>query len=718
VADPDAALPRPGLSVGDIDLQQIPPSTRTGTYRLPPDIDDFTGRHEALRRLQDLLAPSGRGAPAVVVSAAAGQAGVGKTALATRVAHRLEPAFPDGQLYVDLQGADRQGQEAGDVLAELLLELGVPRAAIPGRLDLRAARYRAELQDRRVLVVLDNASGEAQVRPLLPVTPGSAALITSRARLEGLEGVPTIVLDALEPAQAVELLAKVVGPERVAAEPEAAARIVELCGRLPLAIRIAGARLAAGGPAPLTVLADRLAGEHGRLVELKLRDMEVRASFALHYPDLREDERHTLRLLSLLKAPDFAAWVAAALLDREPAEAETLIGRLVDAEMLEVAQTAAETADGQVRYRFHDLLRLLARERLWDEEQPAVQESALHRVLRASAGLAGRAAGQLQHGSGQAAAVAWFTAERLSLIAMVEQAYDNRLWRLTWELAADLVRFLELLTHWTDWEHTQRLALHAARHARDREAAAAAMRSLGDVLTRLGRFEEAVAQLEQALALSRALGDRHGEASGLVGLAGVHRDRGQPRAALRRLAQAEPIFRELGDDRGRTEVLLHKGHVLREQGRYKAACPLLEACLTAFTGLQDHAGEAWTRFNLGMTYQAQGRLDEAAAELDRCRALFAGLGDRRGAAWTSLGFGHVELARGGERALATFERAAAALREIGDRLGQAKALQGAGLALAARGDRDAAEATWREASAILRRLGASESTRVDTWHGR
>jgi tetratricopeptide (TPR) repeat protein len=697
VADPDAALPRPGLSVGDIDLQQIPPSMRTGTFQLPPDIDDFTGRHEVLRRLQDLLAPSDRGAPAVVVSAVAGQAGVGKTALATRVAHRLRSAFPDGQFYVDLQGADRQGQEAGDVLAELLLELGVPRAAIPRRLDRRAARYRAELRDRRVLVVLDNAGGEAQVRPLLPGTPGSAALITSRARLDGLEGVPTIVLDVLEPAQAVELLAKVVGPQRVAAEPEVAVRIVELCGYLPLAIRVAGARLAASGPAPLAELADRLAGEQGRLVELKLRDMEVRASFALHYEDLREDERHTLRLLGLLKASDFAAWVAAALLDTEPAEAEVLIGRLVDAEMLEVAQTAPETPDGQVRYRFHDLLRLLARERLWDEEPPTVQESALLRVLDGYAGLARRAAELLRPGAGRAAAAApparfptvveriegdpaaWFTAERLSLIAAVEQAYDNRLWRLTWELAGSLARFLELRTHWTDWQHTQRLALHAARHARDREAAATAMRSLGDVLTRLGRFEEAVAQLERALTLSRALGDRHGEASCLVGLAGVHRDRGQPRAALRRLDQAEPIFRELGDHRGQTEVLLNKGHVLREQGRFEAARPLLEACLAAFTRLQDHAGEAWTRFNLGMTCQAQGRFDEAVAELDRCQALFAG---------------------------------------IGDRLGLAKALQGAGLALAAKGDHEAADARWREASAILRGLGASESTRVNAWLGR
>jgi tetratricopeptide (TPR) repeat protein len=810
----NASRPNPWATAGDIDIQQIPPSTRTGTFRLPPDVEDFIDREEALRTLRDLLEPADDRVTAVVVSAVAGQAGVGKTAFVTRVAHQIRPAFPDGQLYVNLRGPDEQPLQPGDVLAELLLELGVARAAIPERLEQRAARYRAQLTDQKILVVLDNAAEEAQVRPLLPDTPGSAVLITSRTVLGGLEATHPVALDVLERDQAIELLAKAVGAERVAAEPQAARTIVDLCGYLPLAIRIAGGKLSASSLAPLAVLADRLSGEHGRLAEFKLRDLEVRASFALNYEDLDEDERRIFRSLGLLKAPDFPAWVAAALLDGELVDAEELIGRLVKADVLEVAQTAQETPNGQVRYRFHELLRILARERLWSEESPTAQESMLHRLLGAYLGLAGRAAELLEPGPAEVAGVAWpaarlatvverieadpaawFTAERMNLMAAVEQAYDNGLWEMTWELARSLTYFFKLQTHWTDWQVTQRLALRAARRAGNRQATATALRSLGDVHTQLGRFREAVAHLEQALTLFRALGDGRGEARTLVNLGNAHReqglfdeavaqfeqalrrfrglgdgrgeawtleglgvvhrqqgrfdegtacfeqaltlfhrvgdrrgeahclvnlsaaarDRGQAQTALHWLEQAQPIFRELGDRHGELNILFEKGHMLREQGRFEEARASLEACLATFTRVGARAGEAWTRFNLGMVDQAQGRFDPAVAELDQARALFADLGDRRGAAWTAMGFGHVELARGREGSLASFERAALILREIGDQLGLAKALQGAGLALAARGDRTSATARWREATAILRHLGASESTRVEAW---
>jgi tetratricopeptide (TPR) repeat protein len=732
---PAAALPSVDRTSwtadGDIDIQQIPPSTRTGMFRLPPDVDDFTGRDDDLRTIRDLLEPSDDQATSVVVSAIAGQAGVGKTAFVTRVAHQLQPAFPDGQLYVNLRGPDGQLLQPGDVLAELLMELGVARAAIPERVDQRAARYRAQLADRRVLVVLDSAGEEAQVRPLLPGAAGSAVLVTSRALLTGLAATHAMVLDVLPRDQAVELLAKVVGAERVAAEPEAARTIVELCGYLPLAVRIAGAKLDAGGRAPLAGLARRLAGEHGRLAELKLRDLEVRASFSLSYEELDEDERRSFRRLGLLKAPDFSVWVATTLLDVDPTEAEELIGRLIDAEVLEVAQTAQETPNGQVRYRFHDLLRILARERLWSEEPPEAQESMLHRALGTYLGLANRANERLEPGTGEAAAVnwpalrrsgvveqieddpaAWFTAERIGLIAAVEQAYDNGLWETTWEFARSLTYFFKLQTHWTDWQLTQQLALRAARRARDRHATANALRSLGDVHTHLGRITRAVGELEQALALFEALGDRGGEARTLVNLGNAYREQGVFDEAIARFDRALQRFRTLGDRLGETNVLLEKGHMLREQGSFEEARALLELCLAAYTQSGGRAGEAWTRFNLGMVHQAQGRFDAAVTEFDQCRALFANLGDRRGAAWTSMGLGHVRLAQGKEDSLGHFDRAVLLLREIGDQLGLAKALEGAGLALAAKGERRSAAVRWREASAIFRNLGAPESMKV------
>lgn len=780
-------------------------------FQLPPDIDDFIGQDDALRELRSLLEPSaGDPAAGVVVSTVAGRAGVGKTALATRVAHQLRPSFPQGQLYVNLRGAEVQRLKPVDVLGEFLLELGVARGAIPDRLEQRSAQYRAQFAFRRILVVLDNASDEAQVRPLLP-GPGGAALITSRTQLGGLEAAHSVVLDVLARDQAVELLARVVGPEPVAAEPEAARAIVEFCGYLPLAVRIAGAKLATSGHAPLAALATQLAGEHGRLAELRSGDLEVRASFALSYGDLNTDERRIFRLLGLLRAPQFPAWVAAALLDGELGDATDLIERLVKAEVLEVAR---QTPAGEARYRFHDLLRVFARERLWKQEPPAWRTAALGRVLDAYLALARLAADLLEPGrraapvSGWPAArlasvterIAadpgdWFRDERVNLIAAVEQASDNDLLEVTWELARSLAYFFRLQTHWSDWQHTQNLALRAARRAQNRHAIANALSSLGEVYSEMGRFSratahfeqalrlfrdlgdrggeawtlfglgyagqeqgkfyDAITQLERALALFRGLGDRRGEAWTLEGLGLVHRkqgrlhqsltsferglalfrqvgdrrgeayclvnlglvrrDRGQFQPALEWYDQAQSIFDELGDSHGETYILLNKGHMLREQDRFEEAHACLEHCLSAFRRIGERAGEAWTRLNLGMVLLGQGRFDAAIAEFDRCQALFSALGDPRGTAWTLMGVGYVELARGGQDASAHFERAVRTLQETSDRLGLAKALSGFARALDAKGDREAATARGHEALAILRSLGAAESSKVEAW---
>jgi tetratricopeptide (TPR) repeat protein len=780
---------------------------RTGMYQLPPDIDDFVGQDDAQRTLRDLLEPSTGQASAVVIS---GRAGVGKTALATRVAHRLQPSFPDGQLYVNLRGAEAQRLNPDDVLCEFLLELGVARGDIPDGLDQRAAQYRERFADRRILVILDNASDETQVRPLLP-GPRGEALITSRAQLRDLQAVRRIMLDVLRRDQAVELLAKVIGQERVAAEPDSALTIVELCGYLPLAVRIAGAKLATSGHAPLAVLAGQLAGEHSRLAELRTGDPEVRASFTLNYHDLSSDERRIFRLLSLLRTPHFSAWVAAALLDGQLDEAEDLIDRLVKAQVLEVAR---QTRTGEDCYRFHDLLRVFARERLREEEPPAARAAALHRVLQTYLMLARLAADLLEPGkrgphpagrpAGRLARVkqqiltdpgGWFTDERLNLIAVIEQTSNEDLGEVTWELARSLTYFFKLQTHWTDWQLTQSLALRAARQAQDRHATARALLSLGDVYAEMGRFSwatahyeqgrtlfrglgdrdgeawtllglgyicqeqsdfsearthlesalalfrtlgdrrgeawtlealglvyrkqgtfhQSLASFEQGLTLFRQVGDRRGEAYCLVNLGLVRRDKGQFQTALEWYEQARPIFEELADDHGATYILLNEGHMLREQDRLDEARTHLDHCLTAFRRIGDRAGEAWTRLNLGMVYQGQGQFDEAVAQFDRCQALFGSLGDPRGAAWTWMGLGYVKLAQGGEDPAAYFERAELTLRESSDQLGLAKALSGLAMVLDARGERETATSTGHRALAIFRALGASESSKLETW---
>jgi tetratricopeptide (TPR) repeat protein len=746
---------------------------RTGLYQLPPDVDDFTGRDDAMRTLQGLFETAGDHPSNVVVSSIAGRAGVGKTALATRVAHTLRPSFPDGQLYVNLRGAEAKRMESGEVLGELLHELGVARGAIRDELDERTQQYRDQLANRRILVVLDNAAEAAQVRPLLPESPGSAALITSRIQLDELEeATHEIVLDVLEENQAIELLAKVVGAERVAAEPEAARMIVELCNHLPLAVRIAGAQLPATGDAPLAVLAERLAGEHGRLSELRIRDLEVRASFALNYKGFQEDERRAFRLLGLLRAPDFSAWVAAALLDIELAEADRLIRNLVSAEVLEHAR---QTPSGQVRYRFHDLLRVFARERMWAEEVEEAQESSLRRVLATYLALARYAAELLEPREVGEAAIAgppaerlpgvverieadpatWFEDERLSLIAAVEHASENDLRELTWELGRALTYFFKLRTHWTAWQHTQQLALRAARRAQDRRATANALRSLGDASVQLLQFGTAASYFEQALSLFRQLRDRRGEAWTHVafgnaysdqrlfeqalthfepalalfgtlddrrglgwafeGLAVVYRNQGSLDESLACFNQALALLREVQDRRGEAYCLHNLGLIYRDRGEFLAALEWFDQAQPIFRELADRQGETFILLNKGHMLREEGRYGEALRCLDQCLETFMQTGDHAGEAWTLLNRGLIYQAQDKfQQALTAFDRSRELFEvKVGDRLGLAKALSGCGLALAALGDRTSAIRMWRAALALFNELGAPESSEIE-----
>jgi hypothetical protein len=323
-------------------------------HQLPPNVALFTGRETELDRLYALLLGDGSGT--VRVSVIAGSAGVGKTALALHLAHDLVPRFPDVQLFINLHGYDPlQRLSAADALDRLLRALGVAAEALPQDVDEQAALYRSLLAGRRALVVLDNASSTDQVRPLLPGSPTCLTLLTSRQRLAALEGALPLDLDVMDSSDALHLIRKLAGPERVHAEPEAADAIVEMCGSLPLALHIAGSRLRARPAWTLAWLAGRLADERIRLRELRVEDLEVRASFALSYRGLDGRAAQMFRRLGLVAGPDFAAGGAAALSDCPSEEAEALLEDLMDAHLLEAAPTPG-------RYRFHDLIRLYARE--------------------------------------------------------------------------------------------------------------------------------------------------------------------------------------------------------------------------------------------------------------------------------------------------------------------------------------------------------------------
>jgi DNA-binding SARP family transcriptional activator/tetratricopeptide (TPR) repeat protein len=745
------------------------PGWPIGPCQLPPDVDDFTGREAVVAQVQRLL--EGDRSTAIVVSAIAGKAGVGKTALAVRVAHRLRPRFADGQLYVNLRGAEARALDPADVLAGLLRALGVGGAVIPEGLEERVRLYRSRLADRRVLVVLDNAASEAQVRPLLPGSHGCAVLVTSRAHLSGLEAAHALTLDVLDPEQAVQLLAKLAGPGRVAAEPQAAHQIVRLCGWLPLAVRIAGARLAGRPHWRLALLAERLMDEHRRLDELKTGDLEVRASVALSYQGRSVRERRLFRLLGLLAAPTIPVWVAAALLDTSLAEGEGLLERLVDAQLVEA--TGQDRA-GQLRYRLHDLLRVYARERLEVEEPAPAQQAALQRVLQAYLVLAERAdallvpsglyryggdPAQPQQADDPAAATVdrdplrWFEAERASLVAAVEQACKARMGALGWRLADTLAGFFQLHAHWDDWQHTHMLALTTARRAGDRDAEAGVLASLGTLHRERHCIDDARRCLQQSLAAFQQTGNRLGVLKSLLDLGGIDYDQGRFDVAIARLEQSLAGFRELGARSWQALALLYLGDLHHQQGRLDVAIACLRQSLSLMHAVADRSWEAPILRRLGLLRSTQGQLQEAIVYLQRSLALVRATGDRLGEAYVLQSLGEIYRKQGRldaavevlersltlaratadrgveaqalhalgdvrrrqgrlEEAGGCLERSLAAFRDLSLRHREARALYSLGMLQDATGDKTAACAAWRSALAIFRELDLPEAADV------
>lgn len=653
----------------------VPPSR--APCLLPPDIGDFTGRAGELSVATGALVGEGRdGVPVVALS---GSPGVGKTTLAVHLAHLLRDRFPGGQLFVDLGGIEGLRLEPAQVHAAFLRALGVDNAAIPHDGMERAALYRGLLTGRRVLIVLDNAADESQVRPLLPGSPGCAVIVSSRATLGGLEAVEAMRLDVLEPAAGLELLARVTGRVRVMAEPPAARAIVDLCGGLPLAVRIAGARLRIKPHWRLDRLVARLRDERRRLDELRIGDLEVRASLALSYRGLDDTARRAFRCLSLLRAPDFPVWQAAALVDLDLTAAEGLLERLVDAQLL---QAAGEDGAGQLRYRLHSLVRAFAMERALEHDPPRERVAAVERVLAAQLALGRLARAAASPGDASLSPrgsspqmdvdpslaalasrepVILLEAEREDLRAAVEMACAVDLHELAWELACSLPTFLALRGYWQDWRATKLLALEASRRAGNRAGVAHLVYALGmsalavgDVPGARQRFEECMGRYRE---LNDALGERrtllslgliasisgqhdvaarryrtclrlfreadewYGAALALHGLADVQRRRGQLAEAAGNLERCLQVFRTVGEPYWEASVLRVLGDVARRCGRLGEAVGRLERCLEIATGLHDSPLEAHVLYRLSEIHQDRGHIDAAIDCLERCIAV-------------------------------------------------------------------------------------------------
>jgi tetratricopeptide (TPR) repeat protein len=633
---------------------------------LPRDIEGFVGRdQETARVLSSLDRRGGRPGrsrepgpvPPLRVFAIDGMAGVGKTSLAVRLAHLVADDYPDGQLYLDLH-AHSVGQEpltAATALDRLLRAVGVPGDRIPVEAEERAATWRAEIADRRMLLVLDNAAGAAQVRPLLPGSAGSLVLVTSRRRLAGLQDCEFLSLDVLPADEAATLFALAAGDVRPAAEPEATAAVVRICGNLPLAVQIAGARLRHRGAWNIAHLLDRLGDEERRLAELRVEDRSVAVAFGLSYRSQTPERQRIFRLLGLFPGPEFTVRAAAALAGTDALEADEALEDLVDAHLLDQSSAG--------RYRFHDLLGVFAARQCREEEPEPARRAAMERLLdfyvltvdnaeelirphrldRADRPSDDRAAHRF---ADRAAALAWLDAERAGLVALVRAAGEHGLDHQGWQIARYLWGFYETRRLWADWIACSELALPCARRDGDLLAEARLLVGLGVCRHDLRQYAEAVDHYHSALRLMRRIGFRSGEAGVLTNLGNSYRRLGEMEKSIDCQRQSLEIFRESGDRPGTGVALANLGERYRDAGRFEESIACQRQALEIFRDLGSRALEGNVLDNLARVYQSMGRYEEALQRCEEALAARRDTTDRYGEAETLDCLGHIHQAGG------------------------------------------------------------------------
>ncbi|GAA4954819.1 AfsR/SARP family transcriptional regulator [Actinoplanes utahensis] len=648
--------------------------------QLPAPLPHLAGRDDDLRRLDDLAPAVDAVAVPVVVTAVGGIAGVGKTALAVHWAHRARTRFPDGQLYVNLKGFDPVAAPVtpSEALRTLLDGLGVPAQRVPYTVDAQAGLYRSILASRRVLVLLDNARDAAQVRPLLPGSAGSMALVTSRDRLTGLaatDGARLLALAPFGPAGSRELLAARIGHARLDAEPAAIDRIVGRCAGLPLALSIVAARAAADPDLTLGALATGLAA--GELDSLTVGDLasDVRAVFSASYRVLSDDTKRLVRLLGLHPGPDITVAAAASLAAIEPADAHAGLAELVRAGF------ADEHLPG--RFSMHDLLRTYAAETARQQEPEPQRRAAVARATDHYLHTACAAAEALiphgdpmnpdRHLAGvrperiddRATAVAWFSAEQAVLLEIFHTAAAAGLDRRVADLAWALARFLDLRRRYHDMATTQRQALAAATRLGDHAAQARAHRLIGLAAAREARPAEALEHLTAALDLNRRIGDhialghtgmtlaqltaqtgdheralghartayaafqagdhRYGQANALNSIGWYHAELGAYHRTLEFCTRAADLAAELGDARAMASAADSLGWAHHHLGDHEQAVRCYRRAVEIYAGADDRYFEADTLLHLTDTLEAMGRIADAVEAAARAQRLLDAL---------------------------------------------------------------------------------------------
>ncbi|WP_167971034.1 AfsR/SARP family transcriptional regulator [Lentzea indica] len=627
-----------GLDPGK-DLQKAHQQVLTADNRprarndLPGDIPDFAGRADDLEEILAAV-PSG----CVAITAIDGMAGIGKTTLAVRAAHRLARKFPDAQLFVDLHSYTEgvEPRTPSDALLALLTALGVPAQDIPDGLDARAARWRAEMAHRKALVVLDNAGSAAQVRPLLPGT--GLVLVTSRRRLVDLDAAHTISLDVLSEEDSLNLLASIAGQRKLDQDLDSAREIVRLCGYLPLAVRIVGARWRTRPAWSAQDVTRRLTEQ--RLTELTAGERSVAGAFALSYQQLTPEQQRLFRRLGLHTGEDWDAYLAAAVVGTTRVEAERLLGELLDAHLVQQKENG--------RYRFHDLLADHAKAAV----APAERNEAIVRILDHY--LHGAEASALRIVPGRPEIVSAVTSELVD-----PPVFATPVEALAWQEAerSNLRAAVYLAAYEGHFRHAWQLPHHFAHFL---------------LLRGLGR--ERVEVQSVALAATHQLGDLKARAEALRGLGSAYMDDGDPRAE-EYLREALGLMRQIGDVRGEASTMGLLGMVARERREFDKSMEYFQRGVVLMRQVGAPTGEASALHNIGINHAELGQPEEALAHMQQAVTLQTEHGDVRSTALTLHNIAHVHFdSFNDDECLSCAERSLAAYRESGDRRGEALAL--------------------------------------------
>jgi tetratricopeptide (TPR) repeat protein/transcriptional regulator with XRE-family HTH domain len=688
------------------------------TRALPRDTAAFTGRQAELAQLMATLTEAAVGGGVVGIHAIDGMAGIGKTTFAVHAAHQLAPSFPDGQFFLPLHAhtAGQRPVDPADALASLLLTAGVPAAVIPPGVQARAGRWRDFVAGKKILLLLDDAAGHEQVRPLLPGTADSLVLVTSRRRLAALADAAQVSLDTLVPGEAAALLARLAARPGMRAGDAAVSEITRLCGYLPLAIGMLASQLRNHPARPAAGLAADLAAARDRLALMHAENLSVTAAFDLSYADLSPGPQLLFRRLGLVPGPSIDAYAAAALGQTSLDETRRDLDELYDQHLV------TEPAPG--RYQLHDLIREHART-LATADGPADRDAAVERLLDYylhTAAAAGQhipswyaTARRAPHGGpagdapdlstpGQAAA--WLETERPNLHAAVDYAAAVRPLHAV-QIPAAMGGFLATHGYWDQAAALHQTALTAARQAGDRVGQADALLALGLLAVRgVGDRAAAADSLAQAAALYGGLDDQPGQASALNLLGWVQVLTGDYPAAVASHQQALALARGSGDRLTEADALCFLGYVQQMTGDYLASAADLADALVLYRSLRHRRGEGDALNDLGTLQTLTGDYAAAAANIRQALEIFRDLDDRYYQAWALKDLGELQTLTGEfPAAAANIRQALEIFRELGSRLGEAEALNRLGELSSRTSATGPARGQHTQALAIARDLG-------------